>query len=49
MSGWCMWMVALGSENRLPLAPAIRMTVPKLAARPMHTVEIGERTYCIVS
>ena len=44
-----MWMVALGSENRLPFAPAIRRTVPKLAVRPMQTVEIGERTYCIAS
>src|SRR2546428_8109 len=44
-----MWMVALGSEKRLPFAPAIRTTVPKLAARPMHTVDIGDWTYCMVS
>jgi hypothetical protein len=31
------------------VAPAIRITVPKLAARPMQTVEIGACTYCIVS
>ncbi len=44
-----MWMVALGSEYRLPFAPAINTTVPKLAARPMQTVEMGARTYCMVS
>ena len=44
-----MWIEALGRENRLPFAPAINTTVPKLAARPMHTVEMGARTYCIVS
>ena len=44
-----MWIVELGSENRLPFAPAIRTTVPKLAARPMQTVEIGAWTYCMVS
>ena len=44
-----MWIVELGSEKRRPLAPAIRITVPKLAARPMQTVEIVDRTYCMVS
>src|SRR5438094_108223 len=32
-----MWMVELGSENRFPFAPAIRTTVPKLAALPRGT------------
>jgi hypothetical protein len=44
-----MWMFELGSENLRPFLPAIKTTVPKLAARPMHTVEIGAWTYCIVS
>jgi len=44
-----MWMFELGRENRLPFVPAMSTTVPKLAARPMHTVEIGAWTYCMVS
>src|SRR5579864_5018365 len=39
----------LGSENRLPGAPAQSSSEPAEAAWPMHTVETGERIYCIVS
>src|SRR5476651_559835 len=40
-------MLELGSENRRPLAPAIRTTVPKLAARPMQYVRAPISTVCI--
>jgi hypothetical protein len=39
----------LGSEKRLPGAPAQSSSEPADAAWPMHTVETGERMYCIVS
>ena len=49
ISGWCMWIRALGSAKRRPFDPAISRTVPKLAARPTLTVEMGALTYCMVS
>ncbi len=35
--------------KRLPFVPAVSRTAPKLIAMPMHKVEIGARTNCIVS
>ena len=49
MSGWCRWMRALGSANRLPLLPAMSSTVPKLAVRPTASVDTGGLMYCMVS
>ena len=38
-----------GKENRFPLAPAHISSEPIEAAWPMHTVDTGERMYCMVS
>jgi hypothetical protein len=39
----------VGSEKRLPLAPAASSSEPIEAAWPMQTVEMSGRMYCIVS
>jgi len=41
--------LSMGGSQSVLGGSAISTTVPKLAARPMHTVEIGARTYCMVS
>lgn len=47
--GWCIMMRALGSEWRIPCAPAASSSEPMEAAWPTHQVAIGGFTYCIVS
>jgi hypothetical protein len=47
--GWWIMIRELGSEKRLPWAPAANNSEPIEAAWPMHTVDTGERMYCIVS
>ena len=39
----------LGSENRLPLAPAANRKAPMLAAKPLHSVDTSGLTKFIVS
>ena len=42
-------MRLLGSEKRLPGAPAASSSDPIEAACPMHTVDTCGRMYCMVS
>jgi len=37
--GWWIMTLELGSENRLPLAPAANRNAPMLAAMPVHSVD----------
>jgi hypothetical protein len=48
-SGWWIMMRALGSDLRLPLAPAPSRNAPMDAAMPKHTVDTSQGMNCIVS
>ena len=47
--GWWIMILELGSENRLPSAPAVNKTAPIDAAWPMQYVATSQETNCIVS
>ena len=47
--GWWMRMRLLGSDMRLPAAPAVSSSEPIDIAMPMHIVATSGLTNCIVS
>lgn len=47
--GWCIRMLAFGSEKRLPLAPAVSRNWPIDAAMPIAMVTTSFLMYCMVS